>query len=113
VAEGQREAVTAFHVISFGFETHIDCGIEPRAGDRTGVALWRWNGLNSIRKASRTGKWEIFDWTSLTAAGFDAEFIKESGYHEGILKDINMQARGTIREVFLCSNPRVRFLMLA
>lgn len=75
--------MTAFHVISFGFETHIESGIERRAGDRTGVALWRWNGLNSIRKASRTLGWVFFDWASLTTTGFDAEFIKESGYHEG------------------------------
>lgn len=43
VAEGVREAVAAFHVISFGLETHIEVGIGigmgRRAGDGSGVAL--------------------------------------------------------------------------
>lgn len=48
VTEGLWEAVAAFHVIRFGFETHIEIGIGRRAGNRTGVALLNWNGLTRL-----------------------------------------------------------------
>lgn len=71
--------MAAFQVISFGLETHIEIGIGigRRAEDRSGVALWRGNGLNSIGKDCRTLRWGCFDWALLTASRFEAKFIKE------------------------------------
>lgn len=90
--------MAAFHVISFGLETHIEVGIGigmgRRAGDGSGVALWRGNGLGSIGKDCRTVRWGCFDWVLLTASRFEAKFIKEVEYHGGILERINILARG-------------------
>lgn len=89
VDEGLREAVAAFPVISFRLETHIKIGIGigRRAGDRSGVALLRGNGLNSIGEDCRTVRWRWFDWVLLTTSRFEAKFIKEVEYHGGILEE--------------------------